>query len=189
MSSKSKRKSAISMPTSVYIIGLWAIARAATPIFALIGQYNINKTVFSITGEPTVNSSSFFSWLMISNKLGIVSILISLAFLITGIGLIAKKKWGRLGFLMISVIVLLWNFRALTWGRYSIPFYSLVALGLAYWYFRQPNILRFYGVKDYSPSWLNRKIFGVSLDLAIAFGILAVLLVLELTGLLQYGMN
>ncbi len=188
MSAKSKRKSVISMPTSVYIIGLWAIVRAATPVFALIGQYNINKTFLPQIGEIDSNSSSFFSWLLASNQLGLVSIAISIAFLTVGIGLMVKQKWGRLGFLITSAVVFLWNIRAISWGRYSIPLYSLVALGLAYWYFRQPNILRFFEAKDYSPSLLNRKVFNASLDLVISLGILTVLLVLELVGLLQYGM-
>lgn len=184
MSTKTKRKLIAPTPISIYFVGLWAMLRATTHVLALIGQYNINA-LYNGTGT---NPGSFFSWLLGSNKLGVVTILISLAFVIIGIGLVARKKWGRVGFLIISVIVLLWNLRAITSGRYSTPLYSLVSLGLSYWYFRQPKILQFFGAKDNSPSLLNRKILNAPLDLAISLGLLAALLILEIVGLLQFSM-
>ena len=189
MITNSKNIAIAPTPSSIYVVCLWALLRAATPILGLIGQYNINKSFMAASGSIDLGSSSFFEWLLTTNKLGFITILISLAFIVIGIGLVARKKWGRVGFLIISVIVLLWNLRAITSGRYSTLLYSVVALGLSYWYFRQPKILQFFGAKDNSLSLLNRKIFNATLDLVISLGLLAALLILEIVGLLQFGMR
>jgi len=184
MDSRSIRKSIAPTPPTIYLICLWVFLRAVMPLLGLIGQYNINKSFIDQTGSNNLGSSSFFEWLFTSNKLGLVTIIISVVFLITGIGIVIGKKWGRSGYLILSLIVLLWNIRAVALGQYYIPLYSFVALGLAYWYFRQPEILRFFGTKDISPAFLNRKILNAPLDLAISLGIFIVLIILEIISLI-----
>ena len=172
-------------PRTIYLICVWVLFHAIIPLSKLIGQYNINNAFLVQSDASSSGSRSFFEWLFTSNDLGIATVLISLAFIISGIGIVTGKNWGRLGFLIISVTVLILSLITVTQGRYSIPLYSLVALGFAYWYFRQPEILHFFGAKDNSPSFLNRKILNAPLDLGISLGIFIILIILEIIGLLQ----
>ena len=94
-------------PRTIYLICVWVLFHAIIPLSKLIGQYNINNAFLVQSDADSSGSRSFFEWLFTSNDLGIATVLISLAFIISGIGIVTGKNWGRLGFLIISVTVLI----------------------------------------------------------------------------------
>jgi len=177
-------------PISIYFVSLWSFIRAGLPVIALFGQYIINRSYSSqfsgsgIPGLPLTSSHTFLSWLTQPIVINYITLLLSIAFLVTGIGFLFGQNWARLGFLVVSAILVIWNIRVVFSGHYSIPFYSLVALGIGYWYFRQPKVLQFFNAIDNSPALLNKRVLNLSLDLAISLGIFLVLAILEILGLI-----
>ncbi len=187
MQSKTRRKALTTVSLSIYAACLWSVMRGSLPILALIGRYNIDRTFTAQLMEtplsPGFNLHLFMPWLLRPNPVTYITIVFSLAFLVTSVGILAGKNWARLGFLVLSAIMIVWNLRAISWGRYSLPFYSLAALGFGNWYFRQPKILAFFDATDSSPAIFNAKIRGVTLDLALSLGLFLILLIFEVIGI------
>jgi hypothetical protein len=170
----------------IYVASLWSLTRGILPILALMGQYNIDRTFTAqITGTPLTpefNTDLFISWLLSSNIATYIALILSLAFLVVSIGIVFGENWSRLLFLILSAVMVFWNLRAISWGNYSLPFYSLVALGFANWYFRQPKILSFFNAIDISPSIFRTRLRGVALDLLISTILFLILVVYEAIG-------
>lgn len=190
MSKKTVNSNKPQRPNGIYLISLWAILRASIPVLALMGRFTIEETVNTLStggtiyGNANFDTKSFIAWLLKPNAITYFTLILSIAFLVTSVGLLVGKRWSRLGFLTLSIIMVFWNLRAIAWGRYSLPLYSLVALGIAHWYLRQPRVVQFFNTKANVPDFLQRKILNIPLELAISLGLLAVLGILEVFALL-----
>ena len=169
-------------PLGIFLISFWALMRAAVLIFYL-----------------SVNTIPYLKYI-IRGSVNIIippalELALALIFLIISFALFFGKSWGRSGYLVISIIMILWSswkyypWDDYFWGNYydllellyyiRYPLYSFVALTLAYWCLRQPKIVEFFRVDIKVPKLVNRKILNIPLDLAISLIILSALIILE----------
>ena len=162
-----------SRPLLLYVGAAWSAARSLFGIFALIGWTRL------IEFADQQIADFMGSWF-------IAMVIHILAFSVLSIAILARKNWGRLGFLLMSVLVFVWTLFRVPIGLSAYrAIYPLAAILLGSWLFNQSMVLSFFHVEDIRPSWFSRRVFGIQLDLALALGLLGVGLVIEIMGLVQ----
>ena len=167
-----------SRPLSVFIVTLWSLARAILCPVGIYGIYLLAKDVTRLNQGFFHDFLTFWTdYWPIGTKLIIIFAVIRMCiFFLLTFGILFGQNWGRVGFLWMSVAVLVWNARAFIVGRFvelslAIALDSLIALCLASWYFRRPDILTYYEVEEKLPKRSLLQVGKFPLDLSIALGL------------------
>jgi hypothetical protein len=163
-------------PLSIYVVTLWSLTRAIMPQLTAYGIYITAKYAARLESGFFANFLTMWVnfWAVYTKLLIIFSVIQTIVFLCLAVGILLGKNWGRVGFLWTSVAVLIWNMRAIIFSLrvpLALPLDSLIALCLAFWYFRRQDVFAYFQAEDRLPEWPRRKIGKLSLDLAIALGV------------------
>ncbi len=173
-------------PNSIYLVTLWSLLRAILPPLSIIGQYRIYYELYGVDRSQNLITTwlNFFSPLDKTITLGLA--LQGIVFLLSAIGVFLGLGWGRKTFIWASVLLLVGDLiRGILTARFGFAFYDLISLCLASWYFRQPNVLAYFGVEDDLPHWVRNRVGKLPFDLAIALAAGILVILVEVIGVFQ----
>jgi hypothetical protein len=175
---KEKTKAA-RRPKSLYVFTTWTLLRGILPLFTNVGLYRIYVFRNQSASDEIISNNSFLSnffhiWLKyftVPDKLfTIVSFLMAIIITTLAVATYRGLKWGAKGLIWASMFVLIWNMRVFLLGLpINLPLYSLAALCLTSWYFRQLEILKYFDEREISPGWADKKFGKFSLEIVLAF--------------------
>jgi hypothetical protein len=182
-------------PWSIWLISLWSLARAISPILAIIGSVRLWQSYISPSSVPSANPylpdwivDVLFYWTegtaMMRLSL-IVGVITAIAFFYVAIGLFLGLSSARTSFLVVSGALIVWSLRLVLQPRLGPSIASSAAFLLAFWYFRQPAIDDYFGGDWSTPHFLDRRLLGMPLDFALSLFLLAVLGIFEVVGYLR----
>ena len=196
-------------PLTIWLVSLWSLARAVSPILAIIGSIRIQETYLGPSTSPTINPylpewirGIMLLWIngplmvKVSMIVGLISLI---GFLYAAIGIFLGHSWSRSLFFILSGLIVLWSTRLLFRKWYFIPptfnpfLGSCAALLFASWVFRQKVIDEFFGGDGISSHILTRRVFNVPLDLGLAillaflFVVFQVVSSIQISGVLLTG--
>ena len=164
-------------PRMVYLGSVWSAIRAVYGIFVLIGWARLIDTY----GYGDQVSNYIGAWFFIM----IIQIL---AFALISIAIFSGWNWGRLGFLLVSILIFAWALFRQPLGVETIrAVYSLIAIFIGSWLFNQTDVLEYFVTGDIRPRWLTRRFFGIQLDLVIGLVLLGVVATIEAIGALRWA--
>ncbi len=189
----------IERPGSIWLVGLWSLARAAfniLPFLALLNQLRY----FTLTPLDMGGPIFFPEWvrLIIGNVWssdGVLSILeIDVAtsllfivlFLYAAIGIVLGHAWGRRLFLGASLFAIANYLLLLVIHSFGHVILSVAALSFALWYFRRPDILAWFGISEVRMPWLDAKVGRVPITLALALGLAVIIFIAEAINLVNH---
>jgi hypothetical protein len=187
----SKNVSSPLRPASIYLVSFWSLIRGLLVALSLYGEFVFLEAAL---GYGVGNLTFFELWALSPGltKIGIVfSTLQIFAFFIFTIGIIRGDNWSRLGFIIVSIAILIWKtFGVISTGLALGYFehlhqilYNLLGVSIAIWYFDQHHILKYFGVKQRLFDWTYQRLFGYPRILIIILGLSGVIIVSELLGL------
>jgi hypothetical protein len=170
----------------VWLAAIWSFVRAIFPLFGLYGSYHVyQQFAFLQENSGAANntfpgqSPSFFLWAMSSNDLptSIEAALLLVVFLLLAIGLFSAIKGADLGFLLASSFLVLWRLRFLFNPiiQFLPILFSLSALLIAFWLFRQSEVRHFYQSK-YQFGFLQFKKIPIDLILGLTIFLAAAII-------------
>lgn len=177
-------------PFGIYVFCLWSIARAYAIVYDLQGDYLYHRAMQELYGFlPKTDHPSVMQFLLFLRNLGAAEILpfvCALAFVALCIPLLMGKAWSRIGYLLLSAIMVILQFKNVgIWYGFSYPLYSLAVLGISYWYLRQPEILKYFRIEAHIPRWLEFKLLNLPLDFALSFSLLILMIYQDLVAVIS----
>jgi hypothetical protein len=171
-------------PLSIWLISLWSLTRAVSPILAIIGSMRIQELYLGPSTSPTINPylpewirDLLLFWIngpfrvKVSMVVGLISVI---GFLYAAIGIFLGHSWSRTLFFFLSGLLVIWNARLLGQKWFFIPptfnpfLGSSAAIFFASWFFRQKEVDEFFGGDGTTPHILTRRVFNIPLDLGLA---------------------
>lgn len=158
-------------PLLVQIIVVWSIVRAVIVVLVLIDWALFIGTTNGSTTQILL-------------QLFVPDVFVALSFLLFGVGINMGKNGGRLGYLILSLFVILRPGPSfITYQPVSLV-YSVSAGLIALWLLNQPSVLNYFRANDFRPTWLSRGVFGISWDVLIGIVLLVAALAVEIASLL-----
>jgi hypothetical protein len=181
-------------PWSIWLISLWSLARAVSPVLTTIGSVRLWQSYVGSTSVPSTDSY-LPGWILdvlqywtegtaILRLSLIVGAITAVAFFYTAIGLFLGLSSARSSFLIISGTLVVWNLRLVLQPRLGPFVASSAAFLFASWYFRQPVVDDYFGGDGYSPQFLHRRVLGVPIDLALSLFLVVLWGLFEVFGFL-----
>ncbi len=155
-------------PFLVQVIVGWSIARAVIVALVLIDWGLFVKTT-------TSNDAIFLIQLFAPG------VFLSFSFILLGIAISKGKNWGRVGYLIVSLFVILRPGSNFVTYQFLPIVYSVFAGLIALWLLNHPSVLSFFRAIDFRPSWISNGVFGLSWDLLIGIVLLVAALAIEIS--------
>jgi hypothetical protein len=172
------RRTKNNRPLLVWLAAIWSLVRAILPLIGLYGSYHIYQQFAVLQEGPgTTNitfpaqSPSFLLWVRSSDGLPmfIETALLLVVFLLLAIGIFQAIKGAEIGFILASACLVLWRLHLLfnPIMLFAPILYSLSALLIAFWLFRQAEVRHFFQSK-YRFGFLQFKKVPIDLILSLA---------------------
>ena len=155
-------------PFLVQVIVGWSIARAVIVALVLIDWGLFIKTTSS---KDAVLLFQLFA----------PGVLLILSFVLLGIAISKGKNWGRVGYLVVSLFVILRPGPNFVTYQFLPIVYSVFAGLIALWLLNHPSVLSFFRAIDFRPNWISNGVFGLSWDLLIGIVLLVAALAIEIS--------
>ena len=146
-------------PLDIVLVTLWSIGRALTAILTLYGTYIFLASALNLwNGSPV----EIWSATPLDQQIYIVLFFVkAVVFFTCAVGIFQGKNWGRTGFIVASVAVLVWMIyntlaTLFLWGIFDQPYLvidSFIAVCLALWYFNRDQTMEYFDASAPFPHW------------------------------------